>query len=134
MRLGATVLCPLAGMGMLVACGARNADRVQPITEAQRARVLSAVHGLQQALNQNSCGSVLEGADEQLRKDWIEQCDYIRQTWGNWQTFGAKYWYRAGPAAVAVAGISGFAKGNCTVQLVWSLEPAPAYDGLFLAI
>ena len=122
MNPGAAVLGPLVGLGMLVACGTRNADRVQPIAEAQRARVLSAFQGLQQALNHGPCGSTPDAVGEQQRKDWIEQCDHIRDTWGDWRSFGANYWYRSGPTAIAVEGIAGFAKGNCTVQVVWSLE------------
>jgi hypothetical protein len=65
--------------------------------------------------------------------EWIEQCDHIRETWGDWQSFGANYWYRAGPTAIAVEGIAGFTKGNCTVQVVWALEsPSPRMLAFFL--
>ena len=131
---GAAVLGPLVGLGMLVACGTRNADRVQPITAEQRVRVLNAVQGLQQAFNHSPCGSILDAAaGEQLRKDWIEQCDHIRDTWGDWRSFGANYWYRSGPTAIAAEGIAGFTKGNCTVQVVWGLEsPSPRMLAFFL--
>lgn len=130
---GAAVLGPLVGLGILVACGARNAGRVQPIAEAQRVRVLSAVQGLRQAINHGPCGSIPDAVGESLRREWIEQCDHIRETWGDWQSFGANYWYRAGPTAIAVEGIAGFTKGNCTVQVVWALEsPSPCMLAFFL--
>jgi hypothetical protein len=132
MSLRAVVPCPLVGLGMLVACGTPNADRHQPSTEAQRVRVLNAVQRLRQDLNHSPCESILAGR-EQLRGAWIEQCDHIRETWGDWQSFGANYWYRSGPA-IAVEGIAGFAKGNCTVQVIWALEsPSPRMVAFFLA-
>jgi len=130
---GAPVLAPLVGLGILVACGTRNADRVQPIAEAQRAQVLSAVQRLEQALNHSPCESILDSAAEQRPKDWIAQCDHIRETWGDWQSFAANYWYRSGPTAIAVEGIAGFSKGTCTVQVVWGLESqAPRMLAFFL--
>jgi len=133
MSSGAAVLGPLVGLGFLVACGTRTADRVQPIGEAQRARVLSAVQGLQQALNHGPCGSILDAGLEQLRKDWIEKCDRIRETWGDWLSFRANFWYRPGATAIAVEGIAGFSKGDCTIQIVWGLEsPSPRMLAFFL--
>jgi hypothetical protein len=61
-------------------------------------------------------------SDERLRKAWIEQCDHIRETWGDWHSFDANYWYRSGSTAIAVEGMAGFAKGKCNVQVVWGLE------------
>ena len=122
MRLGVTVLVPLVGLGILVGCGTRNADRVRPIAEKQRGRGLVAVQALEQALNHSLCGSILDTAGEQLRKHWIEQCDHIRETWGDWHSFSANYWYRSGPNAIAVEGLAGFSKGDCTVQVIWDLE------------
>jgi hypothetical protein len=130
---GASVLGPLVGLGILVACGTGKADRVQPITKEQRVLVLNAVQELRQALNHSPCGSILDVSVEQLRKDWIEQCHHIRETWGDWQGFGVNYWYRAGGTAIAVAGIAQFAKGNCLVQVVWALEsPLPRMLAFFL--
>lgn len=123
----------VAVLGILMACGKRNADRAQPITEEQRVRVLNAVQGLQQALNHGACASIPDVPVERLRRDWMEQCQHIREAWGDWQRFGANYWYRSGSTAVAVEGIAEFTKGKCVVQVIWALEsPAPRMVAFYL--
>ena len=130
---GTASLSPLLGLSLLVACGTRHADHVQPIAEAQRARVLRAVKGLREDFNHSLCGSISDVADEQLRKNWIEQWDHIRETWGEWRRFAANYWYRSGPDSIAVEGIAGFTKGECTVQVIWILgSPSPRMAAFFL--
>jgi hypothetical protein len=94
MRSGASVLGLVAALDIVLACGKGKADRGQPITEQQRVLVLTAVQGLRQSLDHSPCGNFLDVAVEQRREDWMEQCQYIRETWGDWRSFSANYWYR----------------------------------------
>jgi hypothetical protein len=128
-RSRAGVLSPVLALGILLACGNGNADRVAPITGEQRARILTAVEELRAALNRGPCESVLDLAVERARtgeqsRDWAAKCRHVRETWGDWRSFDANYWYRSGSSAIAVEGIAGFVKGNCVVQVVWDLQSA----------
>ena len=125
MRGGPAIVGPILGLSLLVACGKGNANLHQPVTEGQRASVLHAVQGLREVLNQSPCGSNPDMIAEPLRKAWIERCRHIRETWGDWRSFGANDWYRAGNSYIAVEGIAAFTKGNCIVQVVWDLHSKP---------
>jgi len=129
MRTSAAVIGPALALIVLVACGKGNADRVAPINDGQRILVLNAVEQLRTALDDGTCESVPDLFAEHLRtgklsQGWAERCRHVRETWGDWRSFGANYWYRAGGSAIAVEGIAEFTKGNCVVQVVWDLQSA----------
>lgn len=128
MRRTATVLA-FVGLSILAACVRDNHERVRPITEAERLPALGAVQDLRQNYNHSPCDNLL--GREELRSGWTQSCDHIREDWGQWQRFDAKYWYRAGRDAIAVEGVAGFAKGNCTVQLIWDLVTGSPHMAAF---
>ncbi len=132
------MLGPILALSVLLACGKGTADRAAPIGGEQRARILTAVEKLRSALNHGTCESVLDLAVERLRtsvqsQDWAEKCRYVRETWGDWRSFDANYWYRSGNSSIAVEGIAGFTKGNCVVQVVLGVQSAsPRMEAFFL--
>lgn len=58
---------------------------------------------------------------QSLRRDWLALCRQVRE-WGDWQSFGADHWYRAGSGAIGVEGTAVFTRGKCVVRAVWDLQ------------
>ncbi len=128
----------ILALSLLLACGKSNADRATSISLAEQARVLTAVEAFRSVLNQGNCEGVLDPAAEQPRtdgrsQDWVKKCRHVAETWGEWRSFSANYWYRSGDSAIAVEGMANFTRGNCTVQVVWDLRAAsPRMVAFFL--
>ena len=125
----AALLSAILALSMLCACGRENPEQAAEVSGEERARLLAAVEGLRTVFNQGHCERVLDLAVERLRTEnqsrkWVGKCGYIRETLGDWRSFEANYWYRAGESAVAVEGAAGFAKDAGVVQVVWDLESA----------
>ena len=123
MSAGAAVAGSVLALSLLVGCGKENANREPPVTQQERVLVLNAVQGLREALNHSACGNVPDMLGQRLRRDWVELCRQVRE-WGDWQSFGADHWYRAGSTAVGVEGFAVFTKGDCVVKVVWDLQSA----------
>ncbi len=122
---GVIAIGAILALGLLSGCGRGNSNRIRQIPEEHRVLALNAVRGLQHALASGSCDAVLKAGGARLREDWEERCLHIRAIWGEWRSFKANFWYAPAAGQIAVEGVAGFAKGDCTVQVIWDLQSAP---------
>ena len=110
----AALACAALAICTFLSCTATHRQPAQIQTAG------TAIVTLQKAINEGHCEQ-FPRLTVQKGRGWQEHCEYIRETWGAWQSHSVTRWWMQNAQVLVSGGTIRFEKGECKFEFLWIL-------------